>query len=327
MNGSKLFALMEEVDEIIITGHKNPDFDSVGSAVGLFSVAKKLGKKCRVILSGKNYAILKLMERIKLDEDFKNIFLDCDSFRFTENKKTLLIIVDTSRKTRLENIFTSGKAYKTAVIDHHNKSEDFIKADFVYYNPEASSTSEMVVDMIRQSGFDDAVCQTTADALLSGIMVDTKNFCFKTSDKTFLAAAYLKQKGADCMRIKELFREDLKNFKERFFVLSNSEVFHDIVLISKCPDGLENPLLTAAQASDDFINVSGIEASFVLCEVSGTVYVSARSLGNINLLDILGEIGGGGNVEVSGAQIENAKIDDIYNELKLTIEKYLKGGC
>ncbi|MEA4815550.1 MAG: DHH family phosphoesterase [Lachnospiraceae bacterium] len=325
MNTEKFTALIKEADEIIIIGHKNPDFDSVGAAVGLFSIAKKFDKKCCMLLSETSDTASKLINKLKSNEEFEFMFLNYKNFCFPENKNVLVIVADTCRMALVENTSILEKASKIAVIDHHNKSSDFIKdADYIYHNLDSSSASEMVVEIIRDMDCGIKLSPLAAEALLSGIIVDTKNFCFKTTDKTFLAAAYLKQMGAESINVKNLFREDLKKFKERYLILNNSEIFCDIILMSKCPEGFENPLLVAAQSADDFLNVSGVEASFVVCKVVDTIYVCGRSLGKINVLSILEKIGGGGNVEISGAQIESSTTDKVYAELKEIIKEYLK---
>lgn len=216
-------------------------------------------------------------------------------------------------------------AKKIVVFDHHRKSTDFIEqAVLIYHEPYASSTSELITEMIQHMDKKVKLLQIEADALLAGITVDTKNFCVKTGAMTFESAAFLRRNGADSIRVRLLFQNDMDAYKAKATAVRDAELFRDHIAISVCPSDVENSTLTAAQAADDLMNVTGIQASFVCCKVDDTVYISARSFGEINVQRVMEKLGGGGHLTVSGAQLTDCTVEEAKEKVRAAIEEYLE---
>ena len=214
---------------------------------------------------------------------------------------------------------------KIVLFDHHRKSPDAIdNAVLTYHEPYASSTAELITEMIQHIGKKVKLKSIEADALLAGITVDTKNFAVKTGAITFEAAGYLRRNGADSIRVRMLFQNDIGSYKAKATAVRDAELFHGNMAISVCPSNVENSMLTAAQAADDLMNVIGIKASFVCCKVGDLVYISARSFGEINVQRIMEKLGGGGHFTVSGAQLKDCTEEEAKEKIKAAIEEYLK---
>ncbi len=212
------------------------------------------------------------------------------------------------------------------LFDHHRKSTtDFIEqAVLIYHEPYASSTAELVTEMIQHFGKKIKLKPIEADALLAGITVDTKNFCVKTGAITFEAAGFLRRNGADSIRVRLLFQNDMDTYKAKATAVRDAEIFMENIAISVCPSNVENSALTAAQAADDLMNVTGIKASFVCCKVGDMIYISARSFGEINVQRIMEKLGGGGHFTVSGAQLKDCTLEEAKEKIRGAIEEYLK---
>ena len=269
--------------------------------------------------------IKRLYQRLNEIEEYNDVFVSGEFAinRVTEN--TLVVITDTHRQSIVECVPLLEKANKVVIIDHHRKSTDFIEdAVLIYHEPYASSTSELVTEMINHIDEKIKLKPIEADALLAGITVDTKNFGIKTGAITFEAAAYLRRNGADSIRVRLLFQNDIEVYKAKAITVKDAEVFNGDIAISVCPSNVENSALTAAQAADDLLNIVGIKASFVLCKMDSTIYISARSFGDINVQIIMEKLGGGGHLTVSGAQIKDVSIEDAKKMVKAKIDEYLK---
>jgi len=239
--------------------------------------------------------------------------------------KTLVIIVDTHRKTMVESPQVLESAKRIVLFDHHRKSTDAIdQAVLVYHEPYASSTSELITEMIQHIGKKVKLTSIEADALLAGITVDTKNFCVKTGAITFEAAGFLRRNGADSIRVRLLFQNDMDAYKAKASAVRDAELFLGNIAISVCPANVENSTLTAAQAADDLMNVTGVKASFVCCKVGETVYISARSFGEINVQRIMEKLGGGGHLTVSGGQLQGSTLDEAKEKIRHAIQEYLE---
>ena len=234
-------------------------------------------------------------------------------------------MVDTHINSRVESVDVLNKASKVVVFDHHRKSTDFIdKAVMVYHEPYASSSCELVTEMIQYIGEKVKLKSAEADALLAGITVDTQNFSMKTGTITFEAAAFLKRCGADGIRVRKLLQEDLAVFKAKAMAVASTEKIYDGMYMSVCPSDYGNTSVTAAQAADELLDVEGIKASFVLCEDGDTIFVSARSLGEINVQVILEKIGGGGHQTISGAQFKGKTLGEVKEIVKEAVKQYME---
>lgn len=321
-----LWELMGEASEILVMGHRNADLDSLGSCMGICAIAEAIGKKCRIIMNEVSVGVERLCENMAQNGHYEGrLVKDADALR-TMDGKTLVIVVDTHRSSIVEGPQVLAAAKKIVLFDHHRKSTtDFIEqAVLIYHEPYASSTSELVTEMIQHFGKRIKLKPIEADALLAGITVDTKNFCVKTGAITFEAAGFLRRNGADSIRVRLLFQNDMDEYKAKAAAVRDAEIFRGNMAISVCPSDVENSTLTAAQAADDLMNVTGIKASFVCCKVGDTVHISARSFGDINVQRIMEKLGGGGHFTVSGAQLKGCTTEGAKERIRGAIEEYLE---
>jgi len=324
----KAYALKElivSVDNVIIMGHKNIDLDALGSALGMARICKELGKNTHIILQNVSNAIEFLYNKIRESDDYEeDVFITCEEALKFNSSDTALIIVDVNIPSFTECPEVIDKMEKVAVIDHHIRGTQFIeKAKVVFLDPFASSASEEVVQMAQYMVEKIKFTESEVDALLAGILVDTKNFMFKTGVKTFEAAAYLRKCGADNIRVKYLFQNDLESFKIKADAIKKVEVYHENTAITVCPAQVRNPYTLVAQIADDLLNIIGIEASFVIYDSgNGTCNISARSNGNINVQIIMESLGGGGHFTAAGVQVKNITANELRKKIKECIDSY-----
>ncbi len=320
-----LSELIVESERVYVMGHKIADADCFGAAIGVYRISKSLGKPCSIVLDGIPSTIRKIAVRFTDNPDYDDLITDSQEAWQNITENTLLIIVDTHINSRVESVDVLNKATKVIVFDHHRKSTDFIeKAVMVYHEPYASSSCELVTEMIQYIGEKVKLKSAEADALLAGITVDTQNFSMKTGTITFEAAAFLKRCGADGIRVRKLLQEDLSVFKAKAMAVAGTEMIYDGMYMSVCPSDYGNTSVTAAQAADELLDVEGVKASFVLCEEGETIFVSARSLGEINVQVILEKIGGGGHQTISGAQFKGKTVDEVKEIVKEAVRQYME---
>ena len=320
-----LSELIAESERVYVMGHKIADADCFGAAIGVYRISKSLGKPCSIVLDGIPSTIRKIAVRFTDNPDYDDLITDSQEAWQNITENTLLIIVDTHINSRVESVDVLNKATKVIVFDHHRKSTDFIeKAVMVYHEPYASSSCELVTEMIQYIGEKVKLKSAEADALLAGIPVDTQNFSMKTGTITFEAAAFLKRCGADGIRVRKLLQEDLSVFKAKAMAVASTEMIYDGMYMSVCPSDYGNTSVTAAQAADELLDVEGVKASFVLCEEGETIFVSARSLGEINVQVILEKIGGGGHQTISGAQFKGKTVDEVKEIVKEAVRQYME---
>lgn len=319
-----LSELIGESSEIFTMGHTHADLDCLGSSIGICKIANTLGKECYIILDHISPGIKKLYKRM-VESGLENKFITSAEALERMTSKTLLVITDTHRHSILECGDVLNQANKVVVFDHHRKSTDFIEnAVLFYHEPYASSTCELVTEIIQYIGEKIKLKPIEADALLAGITVDTKNFCVKTGAITFEAAAYLRRNGADSIRVRLLFQDDIDAHRAKAAAIRNAEIFMDHIALSICEPDMANTTITAAQAADDLLNITGIKASFVFCQLENKIYISARSFGDINVQVILEKLGGGGHQTVSGAQLPGADLYETKELMKQIIQDYLQ---
>lgn len=320
-----LSELIVESEKVFVMGHKIADSDCIGSSIGIYRIAKSFGKECRIILDTIPQSIQKTISKFTESPDFEGLIIDSHEAWQEVSENTLLVIVDTHINSRVEAVDVLNKASKVVVFDHHRKSTDFIdKAVMVYHEPYASSASELITEMIQYIGEKVKLKAIEADALLAGITVDTNNFSMKTGTITFEAAAFLKRCGADGIRVRKLLQENFGMFKAKAAAAANAEMIAEGMYLSVCPSDYGNSAVTAAQTADALLDVEGIKASFVLCDDEDTIFVSARSLGEINVQVILEKIGGGGHQTISGAQFQDATVEEVKNIVKNAVKQYIE---
>lgn len=318
-----LWELMGDSADVLVMGHKQGDFDSLGAAIGIYAIAKAMGKECHIVLNEVTPGIRSLYNKLREIEEYDSLFLSGQEASNFLSDRTLLVITDTHRYGMTEYPELIDQSNKVVIFDHHRKSTDFIDdAVLIYHEPYASSTAELVTEMIQYFGKKVKLKPIEADALLAGITVDTKNFCLKTGAITFEAAAFLKRSGGDGVRVKKLFQNDMESYKMRAMVVKNAELFENYYAISTCYEEKEEILLIAAQAADELLNVAGVLASFVTCQKGDTIFISARSFGEVNVQLIMEKLGGGGHLTISGAQLHHCSMEEAKEKLKEAIQQY-----
>lgn len=314
--------LIFESSNILIMGHKNPDMDSFGAAVGLWSAIRQLGKSCNIIIDNDNNAIDYYMNKLKSDSKYDNLLISSSEAEKAINDKTLLIIVDVHNKGYVNNLSIVEKINRKIIIDHHRRSPDIIEGALLnYIEVYASSTSEMVTELIQYMLQKPRISKVEAEGLLGGIFMDTKRFQFKSGVRTFDAAAFLRSLGADTIEVKKMFTDSLEDYLLISDTIKSAEV-HDNLAIAICPNEVNNTVIVA-RAADELLGISGIDVCFVLCEINNAITISGRSTGEVNVQVILEELGGGGHMNMAGAKV-NGTMDEAVYMLKEAIKKHLE---
>jgi len=320
-------ALIDESSKVIIMGHKSPDMDSLGSALGVYRCVINRGKEAFIVLNEVTEGIQTLYATIKDKEIYQ--FINSAEALEEVDDNTLIVVVDTHKPSLTECPELIKDNERIVLIDHHRRSTEFIdKAVLKYMEPYASSTSELVAEIFQYMENKPRIEKEEADALLAGITVDTKNFSIKTGVRTFDAAAYLRRQGADTTRVRQLFQDDLQTFIDKAAIVGTAIRYTEAIAISTSDIQSESIQLIAAQAADDLLDIKGINTSFVIAKkMDGTVFISGRSLGDINVQVILEMLGGGGHLEIAGAQFKDANIEAIKVRLIESIDQYFKEGA
>ena len=314
--------LIFESSNIFIMGHKNPDMDSLGASIGLWSSIRQLGKNCNIIIDNDITAIDYYMTKLKKDDKYDNLFISSEEAEKNINDKTLLIIVDVHNKGYVNNLDIVERINRKIIIDHHRRSPDIIEGALVnYIEVYASSTSEMVTELIQYMLQKPRIPKIIAEGLLGGIFMDTKGFQFKSGVRTFDAAAFLRSLGADTIEVKKMFTDSLDDYLFISDTIRNAEV-HENLAIAVCPSDVNNTVIVA-RAADELLGISGIDVCFVLCNINDSIIISGRSTGEVNVQVILEELGGGGHMNMAGAKLE-CTIDEAVNLLKEAINKHLE---
>ena len=316
--------LICESSNVYILGHKNPDMDCLGAAIGLASVVKQLGKTCNIILNKDNNAIEYYLDKLKDNPKYDDLFTSVEYATENINKKTLVIIVDVHNKSYISDLQLVYKADRKVIIDHHRRSPDMIENDILnYIEVYASSTSEMVTEIIQYMVEKPNLTRIEAEGLLAGIFMDTKGFSFKTGVRTFEAASFLKSLGADPIEVKKMFTDNLSSYLQIADTIKSAKV-NNKVAIAIAPENIDTVIV--AKAADELLNISGILVSFVLGKIENDIYISGRSIGDINVQIVLESLGGGGHMNIAGAKVSNLTIDEVIIKLKESIEKNLRIG-
>lgn len=316
--------VIDESKNVVIMGHKNIDIDAIGSALGLYRLSKTLGKDCYIVSEPNGKSLGKFLEILEKEEEYSEIILSEAEANDIIEENTLLIVVDTHKTSYVEFPSLLEKIERKVVIDHHRKAPDFIKDCLVlFHEVYASSTAELVTEIIQYAKDDISLSLIEAESLYGGIMVDTKNFTFKTGVRTFEAAAYLRKYGVDIIKVKKWFQADLESYNIIANIVRNVEIHNDSIAISIYDEDNENANLICAKAADELLTISDITASFVMAKIGETVWISGRSIGDINVQLILEKLGGGGHITLAGAQLEGFSLEDAKNELIIRINEYL----
>ncbi len=315
--------LMKESKKVMIMGHTNPDMDCVGAALGIYRIAKTLDRNAYIVMDNKSSSLEVFRQSIEKEEEYEDVIINKEVALENVDEDTLLVVVDTHKMNYVESGELVDKVKKIVIIDHHRRSADFIeKAMLTFQEVYASSTAELVTELIQYVEEKVKLKTIEAESLYAGIMMDTKNFTFKTGVRTFEAAAYLRRCGVDIIRVKKWFQSNLENFNKIAEIVGKSEIINDTIAISICEEKAKDVNVLCAKAADELLTISEITASFVIGRLGDKVCISGRSIGDINVQVILEKLGGGGHITLAGAQVEGMTIEETKQELINRIHEY-----
>mgnify|MGYP001171400304 CR=1 FL=1 len=318
--------LIKESDNLIIMGHKMPDMDAIGAAIGVVKAAQLYGKEAFIVLEGINPAIQKMMEMMKEDERLMKRFVPPEQALAMTHKRTLAVVVDTHRATMVAEPKILQATDRIVIVDHHRRSEEFIdEAVLVYMEPYASSTCELVTELLQYIHDRVALDVREATALLAGITVDTKSFALRTGSRTFEAASFLRRNGADSVLIQRMLKEDLEEYIQKAEIIRHAEIYKECIAIAVADTGKPVQQLLIAQAADTLLNMTGMKASFVIgMRPDGQVGISARSLGQINVQVVMEHLGGGGHFTNAAAQAQGTA-SEVASKLRKVLKDLEEG--
>lgn len=315
--------IISESKDVMIMGHINADIDCMGSSLGIYRLAKDLGKEAYIVNNTTGETISSFIEALKEEKEYNDVLLNKSEALNKISEETLLVVVDTHKKSYVEVPELLEKTNKIVIIDHHRRSPDFIEnAILSFHEVYASSAAELVTEILQYVETKVNLTTIETEGLYAGIMMDTKNFTFKTGVRTFEAAAYLRKKGVDILRVKKWFQSNLENYNLIAEIVKNAEIVKESIAISIYEKEDKNANLICAKAADELLTISDITASFVLGKQGDKICVSGRSIGDINVQLILEKLGGGGHITVAGAQIEGMTIEEAKQELIAQINEY-----
>ena len=315
--------LILESKDVMIMGHVNGDIDSMGASMGIYRLAKTLEKEVYIVNNSYGISLENFIDTAKQDKEYEKIIINKQEAMSKISEETLLVIVDTHKRTYVEVPELLTKTKKIVIIDHHRKNPDFIdEAILSFHEVYASSASELVTEILEYSDKTVELAQIEAEALYAGIMMDTKNFTFKTGVRTFEAAAYLRKCGVDIIKVKKWFQSDLKTYNKISRIVEKAEVVNESIAISINDEEDKDANIICAKAADELLTISDITASFVIGKIGDKVYISGRSIGDINVQVILEKLGGGGHITLAGAQVEGMTEEEVKQELINRINEY-----
>ncbi|MBQ4031761.1 MAG: DHH family phosphoesterase [Bacilli bacterium] len=316
--------IIKEADNVFIMGHSNIDIDSFGSALGVLKLAKTSGVSGYIVSEPKGKNLGKFYDEVKESDEYKELIITKGDAEELITDDSVLFIVDTHKTNYVEFPELLEKFDKIVVIDHHRKSPEAIENPLLsFHEVYASSAAELVTEIIQYYPDPVELNLIEAEGLYGGIMVDTKDFTFKTGVRTFEAAAYLRKYGVDIIRVKKWFQTDLESYKTIAEIINEAEIIEGNIAISTYKGEDENANLICARAADELLTISDISASFVMAKMDNTVFISGRSVGNINVQIILEKLGGGGHITLAGAQLEGLTLEEAHDELIIRINEYL----
>ncbi len=320
---NQLIQLVESSDRVYIMGHKFSDLDSVGSSVGLACAIRNLGHKADVVVNSLASLSTQLISRLNRPDSPDPLFLSPENAVESITDNSLLIIMDTHNPAMLESGELHSKAKQVVIIDHHRKTVNYIDNSLIFYHePYASSASEMVTEILGYFGEAGKISALQAEALLAGIMLDTKNFTIKTGVRTFEAAAFLRKLGADTVNVKGLFANSIENYRQKVALVSNAEIYKRCAVATTTMFSPDMRLI-APQAADELLNIENVDASFVYYRnIGDEIYVSARSLGALNVQLVMEYLGGGGHQTMAAAQLKSISLEDAEKRVKEAIDNY-----
>ena len=313
--------LMDETEHVYVMGHQYADMDTLGAAAGVCAIARKRGKVARIVMDTENNSVGPMLRKLKALPEYKDVFIGGGDAFLRVQPDTLLVVVDTNRPASVESEPLLEACNRVAVIDHHRRGSSYIeKMALNFHEPYASSARELVTELLGYLLEPGDLLKTEAEALLAGIVLDTKNFTNRTGGRTFEAAAYLRRAGADTQDVQRMFQSDLESMIDRYAIIRQAVLYREDLAIAAIDEECER--VTAAKAADELLTLSGVQASFVFYPKDGGVYISARSLGEVNVQVIVETLGGGGNSTSAGGQLPGVTVEQVRQMLQEAIDKY-----
>ncbi len=325
------YALRQIIDQssnVIIMGHRVGDMDSLGASIGLYAIARSRGKKSYIVLNTVNYALKNMYERMKHEEShYMEAIISTETALSLTDQNSLVVVLDTHRPSYTEAPELLSKVDKIVLIDHHRRSEEYIENPLLdYIEPYASSTCELVSELVQYMEDHIKLTKFESDALLAGIVLDTNSFTFKTGVRTFEAASFLRRNSADTTDVKELFSESLDSMKKKTEIIERSEIVFGDAAVSYIDENSEDSNVIAAQSADELLTIKDVKMSFVLVRNKDYINISARSSGTVNVQVIMEYLGGGGHLNMAGAQVSTQDMGEAKDKLFEAISHYKKEG-
>jgi c-di-AMP phosphodiesterase-like protein len=321
--------MMSTKDTIFVMGHQITDIDAFGAALGICVAARHMGKEAHIVLNTITTSLKPMVDMVLSQEDCPDKFIyTSEDAVYNLNDRTLVVVVDTNRANYTECPELLTRSNNIVVFDHHRQGDGLIQNPVLsYIEPYASSACEMIAEILQYFAERIEIRPFEADCIYAGMLIDTNNFVAKTGVRTFEAAAYLRRNGADMTRVRKMLREDMQTYKARAEVVRDAEVYRHAFAISICdPSELKSPTIVAAQAANELLDIVGIKASFVLTEYDKKIYISARSIDEIDVQRIMERLGGGGHLNLAGAQVEGVTLEETKDWIKKTLDTLLEEG-
>lgn len=315
--------LISEADKVMVMGHTNGDMDSMGASMGIYRLARTLEKEAYIVYNETGVNLQTFVETAKEEQEYAESIINKAESLSKITPETLLVVVDTHKVNYVEVPELLEETHKVVIIDHHRKSVDYIEDSILtFHEVYASSASELVTEILEYATREIELTSIEAESLYAGIMMDTKNFTFKTGVRTFEAAAYLRKCGVDIIKVKKWFQSDLKTYNKISKIVEKVEVLEENIAISIYEENDKDANLICAKAADELLTISDITASFVMGQIGDKICISGRSIGDINVQVILEKLGGGGHITLAGAQVEGMTIEEVKQELIIRINEY-----
>lgn len=321
--------ILESKEHVMIMGHSIPDVDAFGAAMGIYCAAKTLGKRAQIVINEVTSSLRPIKECFTAEHGYpEDLFLTSERALDAIDSNTLVVVVDTNRPSYTDCPELLKRAKSVVVFDHHRQGSEVIKNTLLsYIEPYASSTCEMIAEVLQYFSENIKLTPEEADCIYAGILIDTSNFMTKTGVRTFEAAAYLRRCGAEVTRVRKMLQNNMSDYKARAEVIRHAQVYRKSFAISVCPAGeVESPTVVGAQAANELLNIIGIRASFVLTEYQGKIYVSSRSIDEINVQRIMERLGGGGHMNTAGCQMQGCSLKQAKELIEDTIDEMIEEG-
>lgn len=315
--------LIDDAKQVYVMGHKYADMDCLGAAAGICCIARKKGKRVQIVMDTENNAVHPVLRKLRALPEYKDVFIGGGDAFLRVQPGTLLVVVDTNRPASVESESLLETCNRVAVIDHHRRGSSYIeKMALNYHEPYASSASELVTELLQYLVEPGDMLLEEAEALLAGLVLDTKNFTNRTGGRTFEAAAFLRRRGADTQEVQRIFQSDLQSMISRYDIIRQAQLYHEDIAVVALEEECDR--VTAAKAADELLTLKGVQASFVLYKKDDGVYISARSLGDVNVQVIVEALGGGGNSTTAGGQVADTTVGEVREKLLEKIDQYFE---